>query len=69
VLLIPYRGSSRELTDLAAPDCADEAKGFLADRALRRERMTRAETIGHLIDLFTPEECANYFVAAGYKPE
>jgi transposase len=27
------------------------------------------DTIGHLIDLFTPQECANYFDAAGYDPE
>jgi len=27
------------------------------------------DTIGHLIDLFTPQECANYFTAAGYEPE
>ena len=24
--------------------------------------------IGNLIDRFTPEECANYFAAAGYDP-
>jgi transposase len=24
--------------------------------------------IGRLIDLFTPQECANYFAAAGYEP-
>jgi transposase len=27
------------------------------------------DAIGHLIDLFTPQECANYFAAAGYEPE
>jgi transposase len=27
------------------------------------------DTIGHLIHLFTPQECANYFAAAGYEPE
>jgi hypothetical protein len=27
------------------------------------------DTIGHLIDLFNPQECANYFAAAGYEPE
>jgi transposase len=26
-------------------------------------------TIGRLLDLFTPAECANYFKAAGYKPD
>jgi transposase len=26
------------------------------------------DTIGHIIDRFTPHECANYFAAAGYEP-
>jgi transposase len=26
------------------------------------------DTIGHIIDRFTPRECANYFAAAGYEP-
>jgi len=25
--------------------------------------------IGRLIDAFTPQECANYFAAAGYDPD
>ncbi|HEX2137894.1 MAG TPA: IS630 family transposase, partial [Microvirga sp.] len=25
--------------------------------------------IGQLIDSFTPQECANYFTAAGYQPD
>ncbi|MGK9234836.1 IS630 family transposase, partial [Inquilinus limosus] len=25
-------------------------------------------TIGHIIDLFCPRECANFFIAAGYDP-
>ena len=25
--------------------------------------------IGQLIDTFTPQECANYFTAAGYEPD
>ncbi|MEM1152359.1 MAG: IS630 family transposase, partial [Pseudomonadota bacterium] len=24
--------------------------------------------VGQIIDLFTPEECANYFAACGYDP-
>jgi hypothetical protein len=27
------------------------------------------DTIGRLIDLFEPQECANYFAAAGYDPD
>lgn len=26
-------------------------------------------TVGSLIGLFTPAECANYFKAAGYEPD
>jgi len=26
-------------------------------------------TIGWLVDVFTPNECANYFGAAGYEPD
>ncbi|MEM7683646.1 MAG: IS630 family transposase, partial [Pseudomonadota bacterium] len=25
--------------------------------------------IGRIVDMFTPQECANYFIAAGYDPE
>ena len=28
-----------------------------------------SDAIGHIIDLFTPSECANYFAAAGYEPD
>jgi hypothetical protein len=27
------------------------------------------DTVGSLLDLFTPAECANYFKAAGYDPD
>jgi transposase len=27
------------------------------------------DAIGHIIDIFTPSECANYFAAAGYEPD
>ena len=27
------------------------------------------DAIGHIINLFTPSECANYFAAAGYEPD
>ena len=25
--------------------------------------------IGHIVDTFSPAECANYFAAAGYDPD
>lgn len=27
------------------------------------------KTIGRIIDDFTPAECTNYFIAAGYEPK
>jgi hypothetical protein len=40
-------------------------------RGLVRKRTVGAlwDRIGLAIDAFTPAECANYFVAAGYDPE
>ena len=42
------------------PACQD-----LAERTI--EGLWRV--IGRLVDLFTPDECANYFTAAGYEPD
>jgi hypothetical protein len=43
-------------------------------KALLRAKAERTidalwSTVGLLIDLFTPNECANYFRAAGYEPD
>lgn len=27
------------------------------------------QAVGHACDLFTEEECLNYFIAAGYEPD
>lgn len=37
----------------------------------RAERTIAAvwDTVGALVDLFTPTECANYFKTAGYEPD
>ena len=49
-------------------------QGFAKLKALLRKAAARTkealwQTIGELLDEFSPEECANYFRAAGYEPE
>jgi hypothetical protein len=41
----------------------------LLRKAAARTKETLWQTIGELLDEFSPEECANYFRAAGYEPE
>ena len=41
----------------------------LLRKAAARTRDALWEAVGSLIDAFTPQECANYFEAAGYEPE
>jgi hypothetical protein len=43
-------------------------------KALLRARAKRTveaiwDTVGEIVALFKPQECANYFVACGYDPE
>jgi hypothetical protein len=47
---------------------------FAKLKALPRKAAERTvdglwNAIGRLVDIFTPEECANYFAAAGYDPD
>ena len=41
----------------------------LLPKAAARTKEALWQTIGQLLDAFTPDECANYFSAAGYEPE
>lgn len=41
----------------------------LLRKAAARIRDPLWTTVGHILKAFTPEECANYFFAAGYEPE
>jgi len=57
-----------------SPDFNPIEKAFAKLKALLRKAAERTvdglwRTIGTLIDLFTPAECANFFTAAGYEPE
>jgi len=57
-----------------SPDFNPIENAFAKLKALLRKAAERTiaglwATIGRLIDLFTPQECTNYFAAAGYNPD
>jgi transposase len=57
-----------------SPDFNPIENAFAKLKALLRKAAERSveglwNAIGRLIDAFTPQECANYFAAAGYDPE
>ena len=57
-----------------SPDLNPIEMAFAKLKALLRKAAARTyddlwKAVGAVCDLFTEEECFNYFVAAGYKPE
>ena len=57
-----------------SPDFNPIENAFAKLKALLRKAAERTveglwRTIGNLLDAFTPDECANYFAAAGYEPD
>jgi len=57
-----------------SPDFNPIEMAFAKLKALLRKAAERTEhslwnAIGTIVDLFSPDECANYFKAAGYDPE
>jgi len=57
-----------------SPDFNPIENAFAKLKALLRKAAERTisglwRLIGRLIDAFTPQECANYFAAAGYDPD
>ena len=57
-----------------SPDFNPIENAFAKLKALLRKAAERTidglwDTIGRLIDLFEPQECTNYFAAAGYDPD
>jgi transposase len=57
-----------------SPDFNPIENAFAKLKALLRKAAERTvddlwDAIADLVDLFTPQECANYFKAAGYDPE
>ena len=56
-----------------SPDMNPIEMAFSKLKALLRAKAERTipalwDTVGTLIDVFEPDECANYFIAAGYDP-
>lgn len=57
-----------------SPDFNPIENAFAKFKALLRAKAERTiaalwNTVGAVVDLFTPAECANYFKAAGYEPD
>ena len=57
-----------------SPDMNPIENAFAKLKALLRKVAERTvaglwRAIGHIIDTFSPTECANYFAAAGYDPD
>lgn len=56
-----------------SPDFNPIENAFAKLKALLRAKAERTipalwDTVGTFIDVFKPDECANYFIAAGYDP-
>lgn len=73
---VPLHTAGAELRCLPpySPDFNPIEKTFVKLKARLRKAAERTvdglwRSIGALIDLFTPAECANFFTAAGYEPE
>ncbi len=57
-----------------SPDFNPIEQAFAKLKALMRKAAARTREalwskVGEILDDFTPDECANYFTAAGYVPE
>ncbi len=57
-----------------SPDFNPIEQAFAKFKALMRKAAARTKEalwnkVGEILDDFTPDECANYFTAAGYEPE
>ena len=57
-----------------SPDFNPIEQAFAKLKALMRKAAARTkealwDTVGDILDAFTPDECTNYFTAAGYEPE
>lgn len=57
-----------------SPDFNPIENAFAKLKAMLRKAAARTveslcNTIGDIVDAFTPDECANYFAAAGYEPD
>ncbi|UVF22302.1 IS630 family transposase (plasmid) [Microvirga terrae] len=72
--LVAATGATLRRLPPYSPDFNPIENAFAKLKALLRKAAARTkdalwQTIGELLDEFSPEECANYFRAAGYEPE
>ena len=72
--MIEAAGASLLYLPPYSPDFNPIENAFAKLKALLRKAAERTveglwRWIAQLIDLFTPQECANYFRAAGYEPD
>lgn len=59
---------------LTVPTLTPMEKAFAKLKAVLRAKAERTveglwNTVGHIVTLFEPQECANYFKSCGYDPE
>jgi len=71
---IEAAGASLRYLPPYSPDFNPIENAFAKLKALLRKAAERTisglwRSLGHLIEAFTPQECANYFAAAGYDLE
>ena len=71
--MIEATGAKLVLLPPYSPDFNPIENAFAKLKALLRKAATRTkealwQTTGELLGEFSPQECANYFVAAGYEP-
>jgi transposase len=72
--MIEARGARLTFLPPYSPDSNPIEMAFARLKALLRKAAERTvdglwSAIGRLVDIFTPQECANYFAAAGYDED
>lgn len=72
--IIEAKGARLMFLPPYSPDFNPIEMAFAKLKALLRKAAERTvdglwKTIGRLVDVFTPQECANYFAAAGYDAD
>jgi len=72
--MIEAKGAALRFLPPYSPDFNPIEMAFSKLKALLRKAAERTveglwAAIGHFVDVFTPQECANYFEAAGYDPD
>jgi transposase len=72
--MIEARGARLAFLPPYSPDFNPIEMAFAKLKALLRKAAERSvdglwTAIGRLVDVFTPQECTNYFAAAGYDAD